>query len=74
MVVDHLSRVRVESHFKEALNNDEFLDDALCAVEKLLWFTNIVSYLAIGELPSKFNMETKKSFLSREKHYTCYDS
>ncbi|KAL6340621.1 hypothetical protein AAG906_010529 [Vitis piasezkii] len=37
--------------------NDEFPDDALCAVEKLPWFTNI----------------TKKYFLSRAKHYAWDD-
>ncbi|KAL6336136.1 hypothetical protein AAG906_010424 [Vitis piasezkii] len=60
VVVDHLSRVKVESHFEEAQINDEFPDDALCAVEKLSWFANIVNYLATGELPSEWNMETKK--------------
>ncbi|RVW50179.1 Retrovirus-related Pol polyprotein from transposon opus [Vitis vinifera] len=60
VVADHLSRVKVESHFEEAQINDEFPDDALCAVEKLPWFANIVNYLATGELPSEWNMETKK--------------
>ncbi|RVW72679.1 Gag-Pol polyprotein [Vitis vinifera] len=60
VVVDHLSRVKVESHFEEAQINDEFPDDALCVVEKLPWFANIVNYLATGELPSEWNMETKK--------------
>ena len=69
VVADHLSRVKVESHFEEAQINDEFPDDALCAVEKLPWFSNIVNYLATGELPSEWNMETKKYFLSQEKHY-----
>ncbi|RVW86548.1 Retrovirus-related Pol polyprotein from transposon 17.6 [Vitis vinifera] len=64
VVADHLSRVKVESHFEEAQINDEFPDDALCAVEKLPWFANIVNYLATGELPSEWNMETKKYFLS----------
>ncbi|KAL6319873.1 hypothetical protein AAG906_036943 [Vitis piasezkii] len=59
VVADHLSRVKVESHFEEAQINDEFPDDALCAVEKLPWFANIVNYLATGELPSEWNMETK---------------
>ncbi|RVW67359.1 Retrovirus-related Pol polyprotein from transposon 17.6 [Vitis vinifera] len=66
VVADHLSRVKVESHFEEAQINDEFPDDALCAVEKLPWFANIVNYLATGELPSEWNMETKKYFLSRQ--------
>ena len=65
VVADHLSRVKVESHFEEAQINDEFLDDALCAVEKLSWFANIVNYLATEELLSEWNMETKKYFLSR---------
>ena len=73
MVTDHLSRVKVESHFEEAQINDEFPDDALCAVEKLPWFANIVNYLATGELPSEWNMETKKYFLSWEKHYAWDD-
>ena len=53
VVADHLSRVKVESHFEEAQINDEFPDDALCAVEKLPWFANIVNYMATGELPSE---------------------
>ena len=63
MVVDHLSRVRVKSHFNDAQINDEFPNDALCVVEKLLWFANIVNYLATEVLPSELNMETKKYFL-----------
>ena len=66
MVADHLSQVKVESYFEEAQINDEFPDDALCTVEKLPWFANIVNYLATGELPSEWNMETKKYFLSRQ--------
>ena len=73
MVADYLSRVGVESHFKEAQINDEFSDDALCAVEKLPWFANIANYLATGELPSEWNMETKKCFLSWAKHYAWDD-
>ena len=73
MVTDHLSKVKVESHFEEAQINDEFLNDALCSMEKLSWFANIVNYLAIGELPSEWNMETKKYFLSRAKHYAWDD-
>ena len=53
VVADHLSWVKVESNFEEAQINDEFLDDALCAVDKLPWFANIVNYLATGELPSE---------------------
>ena len=52
MVVDHLSQVKVEPHFEEAQINDEFPNDALCAMEKLPWFANIVNYLATRELPS----------------------
>ena len=58
VVVDHFFRVKVESHFEEAQIND-----ALCAVEKLTWFANIVNYLATRELPSEWNMEMKKYFL-----------
>ena len=65
MVANHLSRVKVESHSEEAQINDEFLDDALCAMEKLPWFANIVNYLATGELLLEWNMETKKYFLLR---------
>ncbi|RVW37836.1 Retrovirus-related Pol polyprotein from transposon opus [Vitis vinifera] len=61
------------SHISRAQINDEFPDDALCAVEKLPWFANIVNYLATGELPSEWNMETKKYFLSRAKHYAWDD-
>ncbi|KAL6315760.1 hypothetical protein AAG906_007186 [Vitis piasezkii] len=42
-----------------------FPNDALCAMEKLPWFANIINYLATGELPSEWNMEMKKYFLSR---------
>ena len=52
VVANHLSRVKVESHFEKAQINDEFPDDALCAMEKLPWFANIVNYLATRELPS----------------------
>ena len=51
VVVDHLSRVRVESYFEEVQINDEIPDDELCAMENLPWFINIVNYLATGELP-----------------------
>ena len=61
VVADHLSQVKVESQFKEAQINDKFLNYALCTVEKLSWFTNIVNYLATRELPSEWNMEMKKN-------------
>ncbi|RVW64354.1 hypothetical protein CK203_047023 [Vitis vinifera] len=35
VVVDHLSRVRVESYFEEVQINDEIPDDELCAMENL---------------------------------------
>ena len=56
VVIDHLSQVKVEPHFEEAHINDEFPNDALCAMEKLPWFSNIVNCLAIGELPLKWNI------------------
>ena len=71
MVANHLSQVRLESHFEEPQINDEFPDDALCVVEKLTWFINIVNYLATGDFPLEWNMEMNKYFLSRAKHYTC---
>ena len=73
VVADHLSRVKVELHFKRAHINDDFPDDALFVVEKLPWFANIVNYLATEVLPSELNMETKKYFLSRAKHYAWDD-
>ena len=42
-------------------------------MEKLPWFANIVNYLATRELPSEWNMEMKKNFLSQEKHYAWDD-
>ncbi|RVW36964.1 hypothetical protein CK203_103673 [Vitis vinifera] len=65
---------RLESLLTTApIINDEFPDDALCAMEKLPWFANIVNYLATRELPSEWNMEMKKNFLSQEKHYAWDD-
>ncbi|KAL6328471.1 hypothetical protein AAG906_038346 [Vitis piasezkii] len=73
VVANHISRVKVESHFEKAQINHEFPDDTLCAMEKLPWFANIVNYLATRELSSEWNMEMKKNFLSREKHYAWDD-
>ena len=39
--------------FKEAQINDKFLNYALCTVEKLSWFTNIVNDSTHGSLALK---------------------
>ncbi|KAL6332560.1 hypothetical protein AAG906_008980 [Vitis piasezkii] len=52
---------------------DKFRNYLLGTSIKLPWFANIVNYLATGELPSEWNMETKKYFLSRAKHYAWDD-
>ncbi|RVW31773.1 hypothetical protein CK203_102009 [Vitis vinifera] len=53
--------------------NDEFPDDALCAVEKLPWFTNIVNYLATGRASLIMEHGDEEVFLSRAKHYAWDD-
>ena len=65
MVVDHLSRVRVESYFEEVQINDEIPDDELCAIENLPWFINIVNYLVITRLLVAWHVRVSTKFIPK---------
>ncbi|KAL6319862.1 hypothetical protein AAG906_036932 [Vitis piasezkii] len=52
---------------------DKFRNYLLGTSIKLPWFANIVNCLETGELPSEWNIEMKKYFLSQKKHYAWDD-
>lgn len=49
-VFDHLSKITFASETIPI--SDTFSDDSLMVVGVLPWFSDIVNYLAVGEMPS----------------------
>ena len=70
LVADHLSRL--EGTRDDVPVNDEFPDEKLLAIEEkkaVLWFADIVNYLAAKVIPPEFNYQQKKRFFAHLKHY-----
>ncbi|CAN6581475.1 unnamed protein product [Malus baccata var. baccata] len=72
VVVDHLSRL-VNASTDEADSlplQESFPDEQLLTVtHQVPWYADIANYLASGEIPSEFNYQQRKKFLSTVKHY-----
>lgn len=69
---DHLSRlVNVSTDEADSLPLQEsFSDEQLLTVtHQVPWYADIANYLASGEIPSEFNYQQRKKFLSTIKHY-----
>lgn len=65
MVADHLSRLVLDESSETTPINDMFLDEQLFSVSNLPWFADIANFLVIGQIPSHWNSQDKKKFLSQ---------
>jgi hypothetical protein len=62
VVVDHLSRLIIDSTYNIKSINDYFPDESLLSIATIPWFANIANFLAIWYLPAHWSTQTKKSF------------
>ena len=68
VVADHLSRLVVEPTNDLPLN-ESFPDEHLLSISTPPWFTDIVNYLATGDIPSNWSPQDKSKFFSLVKHF-----
>ncbi|RVW86275.1 Transposon Ty3-I Gag-Pol polyprotein [Vitis vinifera] len=65
VVADHLSRL-VIAHDSHGLPiNDDFPEESLMSIEITPWYSHIVNYLVIGEVPSEWSAQDKKHFFAK---------
>ncbi|KAH9698198.1 RNA-directed DNA polymerase [Citrus sinensis] len=69
VVANHLSRLTNEFLIETTPINDSFPDEFLFSINKMLWYANIVNYLAIGEMPCDWSSQEKKKFLTEVKSF-----
>jgi hypothetical protein len=62
VVVDHLSRLIIDSTYDIKSINDYFPDESLRSSATIPWFANIVNFLAIWHLLAYWSTEDKKVF------------
>ena len=64
-----MSRLITESSFGTTPINDYFLNDSLFSATSIPWFANIINFLTTGAMPSKWNSQDKRKFLSKVKNF-----
>ncbi|KAI3465788.1 hypothetical protein Pfo_022451 [Paulownia fortunei] len=69
VVADHLSRLVCDDSFQTTPINDTFPDEQLFNVSILPWFADIVNFLVTGKMPSHWNSQDKKKFLTEVKNF-----
>ncbi|KAI3445221.1 hypothetical protein Pfo_001886 [Paulownia fortunei] len=69
VVADHLSRLVCDDSFQTTPINDTFPDEQLFNVSILPWFADIVNFLVTGKMPSHWNSQDKKKFLTEVKKF-----
>ncbi|KAJ4717165.1 Retrovirus-related Pol polyprotein [Melia azedarach] len=65
VVADHLSRLVFDESSETTPINDMFPDEQLFSVSNLPWFADIANFLVTGQIPSHWNSQDKKKFLSQ---------
>lgn len=75
VVADHLSRILVEHTSDTQPLHDSFPDEHLFSVSlmKPPWFSHIVNYLAVGQIPSQWSKQDKDRFFSQVKFFYWED-
>ena len=68
-MADHLSRLVCDDSFQTTPINDTFPDEQLFNVSILPWFADIVNFLVTGKMPSHWNSQDKKKFLTEVKNF-----
>ena len=69
VVVDHLSRLVLESTSNDLPLGDSFLDEQLFALVHCPWYADIVNYLVTGQIPPQWTSQQKRKFLVDIKKY-----
>ena len=69
VVADHLSRLVCDDSFQTAPINDTFPDEQLFNISTLPWFADIVNFIVTGEMPSQWNFQDRKKFLTEVKNF-----
>ncbi|KAL6316911.1 hypothetical protein AAG906_023566 [Vitis piasezkii] len=70
VVADHLSRL-VIAHDSHGLPiNDDFPEESLMSIEVTPWYSHIVNYLVLGEVPSEWSAQDKKHFFAKIHAYS----
>ena len=64
MIVDHLSRLNFDTVPESLPLNQSFLDEKLMSVEVLPWYTDIVNYLVIDQLPKYWTKQHRANFFA----------
>ena len=72
-MADHLSRLNFDTISKLLPLNESFSDEQLMSVKVLPWYTNIVNYLVIGQLPEHWTKQDKTNFFAEIKNFFLYD-
>lgn len=65
----HLSHLVLSDSLKQLPIKDTFPDEQLFGVSQRPWYADIVNYLAMGILPSYWNLQYSKKFLAEVKHF-----
>ena len=63
VVADHLCRLVPETTSEGLPIGDTFPDEQLCALVHCPWYADIVNYLVIGQIPSQWTSQQKRTFL-----------
>jgi hypothetical protein len=69
IVADHLSRLTIDSTFDITQINDYFPDESLLSISTMSWFSNIVNFLATGDLPAHWSTQDKRKFLNEVNNF-----
>ncbi|KAH9723595.1 hypothetical protein KPL70_007173 [Citrus sinensis] len=69
VVADHLSRLDLKFIPESLPLNESFPDEQLMSVNGVLWFADIVNYLATGQIPEHWTKQDRTKFLSKVKDF-----
>jgi hypothetical protein len=62
VVVDHLSKLTIDSTSDIPPIDDYFPDESLLSLSLMSWFANFVNFLTLGYLPAHWSTQDKESF------------
>jgi len=69
IIADHLSRLTTDSRSDITPIDDYFPDESLFYVSTMPWFTNIVNFLVLGQLPTHWSTQDKRKLLNEVKNF-----
>jgi len=68
VVVDHLSKLTIDSTSDIPPIDDYFLDESLLSLSPMPWFANFINFLALGDLSAHWSIQEKRKFLNEVKN------